>query len=308
MRPSVILTTATLLVFAGACHDPDFWAGLWDAHHGPGAQAGRGGSGSAGASGSVAPTMEPKLPEATHACPELATGTIEVLGVPVRVWLGEQRAGVKPPVLFYWHGTGSTPGEAEFMLGDAFQDILGEGGLIVSPGGSLGTEQDTGFGTWFTGDFAVSDEILACAVEQLGIDTHRIYAAGCSAGGLQAGAMAYERSGYLAGAIPNSGGTVQPHALQDPGHVTPVMAAHGSLENDVVIVRFAETSQKLTDDLVSHGGFAVICNHGGGHCASPPALKNAQWQFLKDHPFGATPEPYAAGLPADFPAYCEIVE
>ncbi|HET6336863.1 MAG TPA: hypothetical protein VFG30_26745 [Polyangiales bacterium] len=311
MKPKAILTIASLLLFAGACdHADDFWTGIWRGHHGEGS-AGSGASGAAGAAGaagSVAPTTEPSLPKATQACPKLATGTVEVLGIPVQLWLGEKRDGVKPPVLFYWHGTGSNPGEAESMLGDAFQAVLDEGGLIVSPGGSLGTGEDTGPGVWLTGDFAVSDEILACAIDQLGIDTHRIYTAGCDAGGLQAGVMAYERSGYLAGAIPNSGGTVVTHELQDPGHVTPVMATHGSEADDVVIVSFAQTSRVLTSDLASKGGFAVICNHQGRHCGSPPEVKNAQWQFLKEHPFGVSPEPYAAGLPADFPQYCEIVE
>lgn len=299
MRTSAILMTSVLFLFAGACGDPgDFWGAVWHGH----GQHGHGGS------GPVAPTTEPKLPKATQTCPELLTGTVDVLGVPVQMWLGEQRNGVKPPILFYWHAVGSVPGEAELFLGDAFQGFLDEGGLIVSPGGTLGTGEDTGFGVWSTGDFAVSDEILACAIEQLDIDTHRIYTAGCSAGGLQAGVMAYQRSGYLAGAIPNSGGTVVTHELQDPGHVTPVMAAHGSAESDVVIVSFAEVSRKLTSDLVSKGGFAVICDHGGGHCGSPPELKHAQWQFLKDHPFGVSPEPYADALPSDFPRYCSIVE
>jgi poly(3-hydroxybutyrate) depolymerase len=308
MRPTAMLTTAVLLSFAGACNHLDgFWNGIGHGSHEHGSAAGSGPSGAAGA-GSVAPTTEPKLPSATRACPTLATGTIEALGVPVQLWLGQKRDGVKPPVLFYWHGTGSVPGEAELMLGDAFQGILDEGGLIVSPGGSLETGDDTGPGVWYTGDFAVSDEILACAIEQLGIDTHRIYTAGCDAGGLQAGVMAYERSGYLAAAIPHSGGTVSTHALQDAGHVTPVMATHGADDLDIVIVSFAQTSRTLTNDLAAKGGFAVICNHQGGHCASPLEAKSAQWQFLNDHPFGVSPEPYAAGLPQGFPTYCEIVK
>ena len=32
------------------------------------------------------------------------------------------------------------------------------------------------------------------------------------------------------------------------------------------------------------------------------------WQFMKDHPFGVTPEPYANGLPASFPSYCKIIK
>lgn len=307
MKPGAILTAAALVVLTNGCDNyDDVLTGIWQRHHG----------GSKPTDPSEPATdpdpgdskLAPKLPKATRACPKIDTGTLEFLGVPVQVWLGQQRDGAKRPVLFYWHGTGSNPGEAEFMLGDTFNEILAEGALVVSPGASLETGHDSGFGTWYTGDFAVSDEVLGCALEQLDIDTRRIYTAGCSAGGLQAGEMAYLRSGYLAGAIPNSGGIVMPEALQDPDHVTPVMAAHGSAESDVVIVSFEETSKALTDDLVSKGGFAVRCNHGGGHCGSPAEVKSAQWQFLKDHPFGTDPEPYEGGLPDGFPSYCEIVE
>ena len=53
-------------------------------------------------------------------------------------------------------------------------------------------------------DFEMSDEILACAIQQQDVDPFRVYTAGCSAGGLQAGAMVYGRSSYLAAAMPNS--------------------------------------------------------------------------------------------------------
>jgi hypothetical protein len=59
-------------------------------------------------------------------------------------------------------------------------------------------------------------------------------------------------------------------------------------------------------DIKSHGGFAVDCNHGGGHCGAPADDIAAQWQFCKDHPFGVSPEPYKNGLPSGFPSYCTI--
>jgi hypothetical protein len=51
------------------------------------------------------------------------------------------------------------------------------------------------------------------------------------------------------------------------------------------------------------------CDHGGGHCGLPllPAdVANSGWQFMVDHPFGVSPEPYAAGIPATFPKYCKV--
>jgi hypothetical protein len=135
----------------------------------------------------------------------------------------------------------------------------------------------------------------------------RIYTAGCSSGGVQAGVMAYLRSSYVAAAIPNSGGTVAQFELEDPAHVPAIMTAHGRTGLDVVIIDFANASRVLAADIAAQGGFAVDCDHDRGHCASPPELKNAQWQFLKDHPFGVTPEPYASELPASFPRYCSIL-
>ena len=40
------------------------------------------------------------------------------------------------------------------------------------------------------------------------------------------------------------------------------------------------------------------------HCSNALAVA----RFLKDHPFKVDPEPYAEGLPADFPSTCKIVK
>jgi hypothetical protein len=89
--------------------------------------------------------------------------------------------------------------------------------------------------------------------------------------------------------------------------VPAVITTHGGAK-DVVLVSFAQTSARLGTDVAAKGGFVVNCDHGGEHCMSPPEIIAAQWQFLKAHPFGVSPEPYAAGLPAGFPSACEIVE
>jgi poly(3-hydroxybutyrate) depolymerase len=154
----------------------------------------------------------------------------------------------------------------------------------------------------------MAEEILACAVQQLNIDTRRIYTGGCSAGGLQAGAMEYGRSSYLAGTMPNSGGTVFPYKLEDPSHVPALITTHGAMGSDVVGIDFSTTSARETTDIAALGGVAADCDHGGGHCGAPSDYIAAQWQFLKDHPFGVSPDPYAAGLPASFPSGCKIVK
>jgi poly(3-hydroxybutyrate) depolymerase len=182
------------------------------------------------------------------------------------------------------------------------------GGIIVSPNNTTGAGNNTGNAVWYTGDFDVADQLVACALKQYNIDPHRIYTAGGSAGALQAGAMVYERSNCIAASLPNSGGyATGGRTFQDPNHVPAVMTMHGAQGVDVVIVDFSQQSLFLAGDVAKHGGFAVDCNHGGGHVGAPDDLKTAGWQFFKDHPFGVSPEPYANGLPSTFPKYCKII-
>ncbi len=266
-----------------------------------GAPATGGAKGTGGATGT---TGEPTIPSAPADCPVLSTGMVTVLGQQVQLWVGQKQAAKKGSVMFYWHGTGSTSSEAS-LLGNALGEITSGGGIVASFTTSLGTGQTTNNDVWYTDDFKMADVILACATQQLNIDTHRIYTAGCSAGGLQAGSMAFYRSAYLAGAMPNSGGIITPyvHGFEDPSHIPSIITAHGG-DNDQVIISFTDTSIAACQAVKNAGGYAVDCNHGGGHCGAPADLIADQWQFLKDHPFGIHPDPYASGLPSNFPAYC----
>jgi hypothetical protein len=151
---------------------------------------------------------EPRIPAKPAQCPQIKTGMITVMGQQVQLWVGQKQAGKKGPILFYWHGTGSNSREAERALGNGNSEILAQGGVIASFTTTTRMGQNTGNNVWYTGDFEMADQILACAIEQQDVDPRRIYTGGCSAGGLQASAMSYGRSSYNAAAIPNSGGTV----------------------------------------------------------------------------------------------------
>jgi poly(3-hydroxybutyrate) depolymerase len=212
-------------------------------------------------------------------------------------------------LIFYWHGTGSLSTEVDWALPAAVrQEILDQGGVLVAPQNSTGTGNDcSGTQTFSQGDFAIADQIAACAIRDYGIDPHRIYTTGCSAGGLQAGCMAERRAGYIAAAVTNSGGTLSPLALQSTAHVPAVMTLHGGT-SDVVGVSFTQTSANLDNQFNAAGGFVVDCDHGGGHCQAPPELQTAGWEFMKAHPFGVTPEPYGMQLPMSFPNYCTIIQ
>jgi hypothetical protein len=250
--------------------------------------------------------LYPQLPSARGVCPPLVDGEAQFDGTPVQLWVGPETA-TPGPLLLYWHGVGSTVEEARSKLGPVMDEILAQGGIVAAPASSTGRGTDTGTGTWATGDLDIADEIVACTYSRGRIDSRRIYADGCSAGGLLAGAMAFLRSSYLAAVQLNSGGSIIWEPPQDPAHMPALMVSHGSAESDIVIVNFADLGGELAVRVAAEGGFAIECNHGGGHCGTPANIAAAQWQFLQDHPFGTQPSPYAAGLPADFPSECVVV-
>lgn len=250
----------------------------------------------------------PKIPEVTGECPEIKNGTIMVGGHRnIMITAGEPNK--KGALIFYWHGTGSTAeGEIGRLPRDMVDDIVSTGGIIAGMNGSgspRGKGDCSGTGTHNMADFDAADQLVACAVKNHGIDPRRIYSAGCSAGGLQTGCMAAQRSSYMAAVAPNSGGFVSPQAWQDD-HAPAVMTMHGAAGQDVVIVDFSNTSRTFDMSAKQHGSFVVNCDHGGGHCALSDELKKAYWQFFKDHPFGIEQSPWANGIPSNVPDFCKV--
>ena len=230
---------------------------------------------------------------------------MNILGEDVELFVGDKQPDKKGPILLYWHGTGSTADEIKITMATQLEEIQATGGIAASwTTSTMMNTTNTGNNVWYTGDYDVADVIVACAIQQLNVDSRRIYAAGCSAGGLQSGSMAFARSSYLAGAMPNSGGDILITTFDDPTHMPSVITAHGSYAQDFVFLHFQDTSFAEDQTIAKMGGFAIDCNHGGGHCGAPQDLIAAQWQFLKDHPFGIQEDPYANGLPSTFPSYC----
>jgi poly(3-hydroxybutyrate) depolymerase len=192
------------------------------------------------------------------------------------------------PLVFYWHGTGSSPAEAVYGLGRATVDaIVARGGLVVAP------TRDPAVGIWpwylVAGtsdlDLQVADEVLGCAVEKVGVDLRRVHSIGMSAGGIQTAQMSLHRSGYLASVVLYSGGQTGPAANQDPENRFAALIFHGGARDVVVGYQFQTESERYRDILVRAGHFAVICNHAGGHVV-PVAAADSVWRFLQDHPFG----------------------
>lgn len=243
-----------------------------------------------GSGGPAAPP--PGIPAPTAPCPPLSAGVVSLcpaaLGGGCRevlVFEAEPMTG-EGPLVQYWHGTNETP---EGLLGNdaAVEALLAmieqEGGLMVVPYadpaavdrpgvpfpwwvvcGSLGTECER------EDDFALADEIVACAVQQGRVDHRRLTVAGMSAGGIMA-AHLVGRVGYLAGAVSFSGGIPQEHRPVVPPGDAAVMAVHGG-EDDVYCgpgvescYPFAPAVEALVADVAAAGNFAFVCDHQAGH-------------------------------------------
>jgi hypothetical protein len=267
----------------------------------PGA-AGAGATGPAPGGGLA---TEPVIPPVMGECPNFDSGSGTVMGARLS-FLAAKKSEGKGSLVFYWHGTGSSPVEGSMFSGMA--DIKKDGGLVVGFSSGTGSGGDcSGTGTHSINDFKAADQVVACSVANYGVDPKRIYATGCSAGGLQTGCMSINRSAYIAAVATNSGGvTIGYGPFQDLTRVPNVMTMHGAPGGDVVIVDFSQTSEAYDNFMLAKGAFALECNHGGGHCGAPAALQASAWQFMKDHPFGTHPSPYVAGgVPMSFPKYCK---
>jgi poly(3-hydroxybutyrate) depolymerase len=221
----------------------------------------------------------------------------------ITVEAGAKPASASAPMVFYWHGTGSFAGEYAAMAGAVLQGVTQEGGILISFQDTTGGDLLSGTAIFGAGDFDLTDQLLACAVKDHNIDPRRVFATGCSAGGLFSGAMAAERSAYLAAAAPNSGGWTVPLQFEN-AHIPALMTIHGAPGVDVVVIDFSESSSTADMAFKAKGGFVINCNHGGGHCGGG-GLAPDIWTFFKAHPFGVSPEPWTS-LPAGFNSACMI--
>ncbi len=269
----------------------------------------------ASSTGEVAPPDPPSmLPTATGTCPELVAGdvTFAPAGIEprkVKLYMSEAAGTMDGPLVYYWHGTGGHPSEALTGLGNDFVDqVVAQGGIVAAPY----HDPMAGDFPWFLvigqqeDDLLVADEVLACAIEQVGVDVTHIHANGLSAGGLQTSQMSIRRSGYIASAVSYSGGMITDLPPdQDPSNPLSAMIFHGGL-NDVVIVSFKQASERYLEMIEDRGGFAFICDHGDGHRIPQGSAQASVWKFFLDHPFGTKPSPYADGLPGGFPDYCKL--
>jgi hypothetical protein len=278
-------------------------------HAGTGGIAMMGGTGGKAPDGMAAPAgdMDPVVPALTADCPEFTNGTITFMGLGgIDIVAGAKPAGPTAPMVFYWHGTGSFSGEYAGMAADVYQGVVSEGGVLVSFQDTTGGDLLSGTAIFGMSDFALTDQLFACAVKNHNVDPRQVFATGCSAGGLFSDAMAAERSSYMAAAASNSGGWTVPLQFEN-SHTPSLMTVHGAPGVDVVGIDFSDSSKTADTAFKAKGAFVINCNHGGGHCGGG-GLAPEIWQFFKAHPFGVSPEPWASGLPAGFSSQCMIFQ
>ena len=243
------------------------------------------------------PGLTPILPENQETCPEIVDGIVNFRGNNVRVRVSANAAEQDGPLVFVWHGLGSNPnGAIQHLLGpgNQLQQILDMGGMVAAPYGHGGLTEFT------AADFETTDEVVACALDQIGIDPTRIHSVGFSAGGLITTLMSMERSNYVASVVGFAGGFTG--FDQNPENRVPALLAHGG-PGDIVFIQFDILTSAFYETIVAEGHFAILCDHGQGHSV-PWALRSESLPFMLNHPFGTEPSPYAGGLPGAFPAYC----
>ena len=260
------------------------------------------------------PPTPADLPQPSGACPSFVSGNVDISPAgtetrTVKLWVGDdpQPGGM---LIIYWHAYGSAPDEAAYTFSSAVIDaITAAGGVVAAPYPA----SDVGQFPWFVvngsarpDDMLLGDELVACAIEQVGIDPRRIHSTGMSAGGLQTTAFSMARSRYIASATSFSGGAFMTLPFEDPANHFAAMIIHGG-DNDIFggTVNFKTLSLAWFNQLVGNGNFAFICDHGGGH-SIPSGYGTSVAQFFFSHPFGTAPSPYAGGLPAGFPTDCTV--
>jgi hypothetical protein len=250
-----------------------------------------------------------KLPKAKQSWPELREGTVTFAGTPVRLWMGSDGDSKLGPLVFYWHAADADVGEIISGLGsETIEKIKSLGGMVAALEQS--SEEGVATGTyWHTGDLAIADEVVACALSSgVGIDPGRIHSVGFSGGALQTTYMAYARSNYLASVVTYSGGL---HSwwsspqLQDPANVVPAMVVHGKLGEDFRLMDFSLSSAAYNKSIRERGGFSLDCTHEVGHHI-PEGVGAAALRFLLDHTYKTSPSPYATAMPASMPGYCKL--
>ena len=258
-------------------------------------------------------SAQPTIPSPTGTCPTLVSGdvTFAPSGIPPRkVSLSIDPGAPELPgeLVIYWHATGSSPREAEYSLGATHAAITSRGGVVAAPYSDDAAGQFEWYivnGSTKPDDFVLADEIVACLAAAQQIDPLHVHSMGMSAGGLQTSAFSFLRSSYIASVATFSGGLPDGFtpANQNRDNKFAALIFAGGVTDNVFGLDFKAASERYKQLLTADGHYATICDHGKGHEIPLDAAPSIATFFVANG-YGAWPSPYATGLPASFPAYC----
>jgi len=168
-------------------------------------------------------------------------------------------------------------------------------------------------------EVAFFDDMLACAAEQLEIDTDCVSTVGVSAGALWSSQLAPRRSRHIASVVSLSGGVSEDGDFLNPvkpwvpyERKTPALVLWGG-PTDFCGINFDTLSTRLEDHMTADGHYVLECVHNCAHSQPPTVVPEGTspfdgcWQFVLDHPFWVSEgrSVYDSdGLPTTLPSWC----
>ncbi len=199
-------------------------------------------------------------------------------------------------VVFAWHWWQGQPDTAMNWTGlTGVQEA--NRWIVISPY----TASNAG-GQWRNADIQLFDDLLGCLYQQYNVDLDRIYTHGHSMGALWSSLLVVARANRLAAATVLSGG-LQSSQYRRPASPIPVLLVWGGPTDTYGNFSFDSTTRTFSTRLQADGHLVVECEGTFGHQLPPD--QESFVRFLNDHRRGQ-PEPYANGLPSNWPGWCRI--
>ncbi len=220
------------------------------------------------------------------------------------------------PIVFLYHGVGGDP---KGILDESqFAKLLEtEKFILVVPESERDTAGKAVLKTdWYYAapqydldnpDLVYFDDLLGCVGKQYKIDAARVYVTGMSGGGLISTFTALNRGKVVAAAAPFSGGYLNGLDYPKDEQKTPFLVTWGGPTDKAYEQNFETLAATLSSHLAAVSHPLVKCEHALGH-KWPKEMTTPAWQFLHAYELGKAGDPWAAGLPASFPAYCKIAK